>query len=79
MRLVAIMVDPIHCGQSADRGVEIWAGSKCLGRATTSTDAYQLALAMLMGPQKVGGALIRDERIRMHIARCALTYILEGE
>jgi hypothetical protein len=71
------MNEPIHCGQSADRGVEIWAGSQCLGRATTSQEAYQLALVMLMGPQKIGDVLIRDERIRMHIARCALTYILE--
>lgn len=71
------MDDPIHCGQSADRGVEIWAGKKCLGRATTKQDAYQLALVMLMGPQKIGDVLIRDERIRMHISMCALTYILE--
>jgi len=33
---------------------------------------------MLMGPQKIGDIFIKDERIRMHIARCALTYILEA-
>lgn len=72
------MTGPIHCGQSADRGVEIWAGSECLGRATDVQEAYTLAMVMLMGPQKIGGVLIRDVRIRMHIAKCALTYILEG-
>lgn len=73
------MTNPIHCGQSQDRGVEIWAGSECLGRAVTKQEAYQLALAILMGPQKIGSVMVRNERIRMHIAMCALTYILEGE
>lgn len=72
------MTDPIHCAQSASRGVEIYSGAECIARATTRPEAYNLALAVMMGPQKVGDILIRDERIRMHIARCALTYILEG-
>jgi hypothetical protein len=70
---------PIHCAQSASRGVEIYSGAECIARAETKQDAYNLALAVLMGPQKVGQVLVKHERIRMHIARCALTYILEGE
>lgn len=73
------MTDPIHCAQSQSRGVEIYSGAECIARATTKQEAYNLALAVLMGPQKVGQVLVKHERIRMHIARCALTFVLEGQ
>jgi hypothetical protein len=38
-----------------------------------------LATVMLMGPQRLGLVLIRSERIRLNIAREALSYILEME
>ena len=69
---------PVHSGQSQDRGVEIWAGAELLGRASTPDEAWTLAMVMLMGPQRIGGTLIRCERTRLNIARNAITYILEG-
>lgn len=73
------MNPPIHCGQSQDRGVEVWAGGVCICEARTKQDAMTLATVMLMGPQRLGLVLIRSERIRLNIAREALSYILEME
>ena len=73
------MNDPIHCGQSQDRGVEVWAGGVCICTAKTKQEAMTLATVMLMGPQRLGLVLIRSERIRLNIAREALNYILEME
>ena len=69
---------PVHSGQSQGRGVEIWAGSDLLGRASTRDEAWTLAMVMLMGPQRIGGTLIRCERTRLNIAKNAIAYILEG-
>lgn len=73
------MNPPIHCAQSASRGVEIYSGADCIARAETGQQAHSLALAVLIGPQRISGILIQGKRIRMHIALCALAYILEGE
>lgn len=73
------MNPPIHCGQSQDRGVEVWAGGVCICTAKTKQEAMTLATVMLMGPQRLGLVLIRSERIRLNIAREALNYILEME
>ena len=69
---------PVHSGQSQYLGVEVWSGSDLLGRASTRDEAWTLAMVMLMGPQKIGGTLIRCERTRLNIAQNAITYILEG-
>ena len=73
------MTPPIHCEQSQDRGVEVWAGGVCICTARTKQEAMTLATVMLMGPQRLGLVLIRSERIRLNIAREALNYILEME
>ena len=69
---------PVHSGQSQDRGVEIWVGAELLGRASSRDEAWTLAMVMLMGPQRIGGTLIRCERTRLNIARNAITYMIEG-
>lgn len=69
---------PIHCGHSPTRGVEIYSGDECIARAVTIGEAEALALALLMGPQKINGTWIRPLRLRRVIAHHALSYIVEG-
>jgi hypothetical protein len=68
---------PLHWAQSPARGVEVYSGDECIARARTFGEAYGLALAMLIGPQKIGDVMVSDERQRIRIAHAALAYLVE--
>ena len=75
LRALRASQDPIHYGihQGA---VAVYRGRECIGSTGDKAEAANLALAMLLGPQMVGGVLIEDQRTRYGIARAALDVAL---
>jgi hypothetical protein len=66
--------NPVHFAINNGK-VAIYQGNKVLG-LIEKQDAPRLALAMMIGPQQIGGVLISDERLRYGIARAALELTL---